>query len=84
MAIEKTTKLKKIEVYPGDTSLEEYEPFLVVHLENAWDDPDDEELPIVKQEVIRRGRRVDKDGETPTDDLPELARNIARMIWRYD
>ena len=83
MAITKTTKLKKVEVYPRDEDQNVMEPIVSVHLQDSWDDPDDDQLPLVKERVITRGRAVDPD-KTPIDDLPTLAREIARMVWYYD
>ena len=86
MAIEKTTKLVKVEVYPGDTTLENYEPFIVVTMEDIWDDPEDNELPIRKQRVERRGRVHEPDFpdlKTDISDWPTLAQDIANKVWRY-
>lgn len=86
MAITKTSKLVKIEVYPGDTTLENYEPFIVVTMEDTWDDPEDNELPITKRRVSRKGRVYEPDFpdlETDLSDWPTLAQDIARLIWRY-
>ena len=83
MAITKTTKLKKVEVYPRDEDQNVMEPIISVHLQDSWDDPDDDQLPLVKERVITRGRAVDPD-KTHIDDLPTLARAIARMVCYYD
>jgi len=83
MAITKTTRLLKVEVFPGDDSQEAFEPFLSVHLEDMWDDTEDDDLPIVKTRRIRRGRMLEEHGRTDISDLPELAQDIARKIWRY-
>ena len=86
MAITKTTKLIKVEVYPGDTTLENYEPFIVVTMEDMWDDPEDNELPITKRRVERRGRAYDPhvtDLKTDISDWPTLAQDIAKKVWRY-
>jgi len=86
MAVTKTTKLLKVEVYPGDTSKEDYEPFIVVTMEDTWDDPEDDDLPIVKQRVSRKGRVWEPDFpdlKTDISDWPTLAQDIAKKVWRY-
>lgn len=86
MAITKTTRLRKVEVYPGNTEIENFEPFICVYLEDMWDDPEDDDLPIIKERVVRRGRAYDEnnaDVRTDISDLPTLAQDVARKIWRY-
>lgn len=86
MAITKTTKLKKIEVYPGDSRVENYEPFIVVTMEDIYDDPEDDELPLRKTRVSRKGRVCEPEHptlQTDVSDWPELAQTIAKKIWRY-
>tara|TARA_Y100000289_G_C3898099_1_gene137656 strand:+ start:313 stop:573 length:261 start_codon:yes stop_codon:yes gene_type:complete len=86
MAVTKTTNLVKVEVYPGDTTLENYEPFMVVTLQDVWDDPDDDELPLTKLRVERRGRAYDPEVpnlKTDISDWPTLAQDIAKKVWRY-
>ena len=86
MAITKTTNLVKIEVYPGDTTLENYEPFIVVTEEDVWDDPDDNELPIRKKRVSRKGKAYDPNVpglRTDISDWPTLAQDIAKKVWGY-
>lgn len=86
MAITKTTRLIKLEVYPGDSVMENYEPFIVAHFEDKWDDPEDDELPVIKQRVDKRGRAWEPEHpeiKTPIDDWPTLAQDVAKKIWRY-
>ena len=86
MAITKTTRLLKVEVYPGDITKENYEHFIVVHFQDIWDDPEDSELPIRKERIERRGRAYDPevpDIRTDISDWPPLAQDIARKVWRY-
>ena len=86
MAITKTTRLKKVEVYPGNTELENYEPFIVVTEEDMWDDPDDDDLPIVKERVSRKGKAYDPhvpNLKTDISDWPTLAQDIAKKVWGY-
>ena len=86
MAVTRTTNLVKVEVYPGDTTLENYEPFMVVTLQDVWDDPDDDELPLTKLRVERRGRAYDPEVpnlKTDISDWPTLAQDIAKKVWRY-
>ena len=85
MAITKTTELVKVEVMPHH--VENGAPIVRVVLEDIWDDPEDDELPVRKVREIVRGRAVpeiDGIGRTPVDDLPELAQTICNTVWWYD
>lgn len=85
MAIIKTTQLLRVEVYPPQT--DPGAPIVEIHLKDTWDDPNDDELPLTKTRVIKRGRAVPEiDGmdRTPIDDLPQLAQDICNTVWWYD
>jgi hypothetical protein len=85
MAITKTTKLLRVEVFPPET--DPGAPLVNVHIRETWDDPEDDELPFHKERVITRGRVVPEvDGleRTPVDDLPQLAQDICNTVWWYD
>lgn len=85
MAVTKTTRLLKVVVEPHE--LPEGAPIVTTFLEDSWDDPNDDELPITKLRTIQRGRAVPEvDGidRTPVDDLPELAQEICNTVWWYD
>ncbi len=85
MAITKTTNLISIQVVPHE--LEDGAPIVTVVLEDVWDDPDDDQLPIIKRREITRGRAeplIDLIPRTPVDDLPQLAQDICNLVWWYD
>lgn len=88
MAVTKTTHLRKIEVYPTEADDRRGQaPVMSVHLVDIWDDPEDDELPVIKDRKITRGKAVpelDEIERTPVDDLPELAQQIGNLIWDYD
>ena len=84
MAITKTSKLLEVIVYPATD--ESPEPIVRIVMEDSWDDPDDEILPVTKKRTETRGRAYDPevpDLKTPLDDWPQLAQDIAKKVWRY-
>ena len=84
MAITKTSKLLEITVYPATD--ESPEPIVRIVMEDIWDDPDDDELPIKKRRVDVRGRAYDPyvpDLKTDVSDWPTLAQDVAKKVWRY-
>lgn len=84
MAITKTSKLLEVIVYPATD--ESPEPVVTIIMQDSWDDPEDDELPVIKKRTETRGRAYDPNVpnlQTPLDDWPELAQDIARLVWRY-
>lgn len=84
MAITKTSKLLEVVVYP--VTDESPEPIVKVVMQDTWDDPDDELLPVTKTRTEVRGRAYDEyvpDLKTDVSDWPTLAQDIAKKVWRY-
>ena len=84
MAITKTSKLLEVIVHPATD--ESPEPVVTIVMQDSWDDPEDELLPVTKTRKEVRGRAYDPNVpnlQTPLDDWPELAQDIARLVWRY-
>lgn len=81
MAITKTTKVQRVEVYE-DTRL------MVVYTD-VFDDPDDDQLPHTSQRVVHLSKMTsttDEEGnvtETPTDVSKHdpLVQTIAAAVW---
>jgi hypothetical protein len=84
MAITKTSKLLEVIVHPATD--ESPEPVVTIVMQDSWDDPEDELLPVAKKRTETRGRAYDPevpDLKTPLDDWPQLAQDIAKKVWRY-
>ena len=85
--MQKTTKLIDIKLTTPDSSSPGFEEaILYLNWEDIWDDPEDDDFPIVKRRVEVRGRAAEEDESirTPIDDLPTWVRDILRVVWRYD
>lgn len=86
MAITKTRKLNKIEIYPTDDTY-----FLNVLSEVKWDDPEDDELPIIKREehTIKKQTLVRSEEEgvasyyidTDYSNEEQLVQDICNLLW---
>lgn len=85
--MEKTTILKEIKLTAPDPLAEGFEEcILYLTWQDIWDDPNDDEFPLVKTRLEIRGRAAEEDESirTPIDDLPTWVRDILRVAWRYD
>ena len=88
MAITKTTSVQRCEVYPqsdadaADT-LNSGNPTVMCVYEDAMDDPDDNDLPVVATRVKHLVRYSDEDNATATDVTGEdqLVQDICGAIW---
>jgi hypothetical protein len=88
MAITKTTSVQRVEVYPqsdanaADT-LNSGNPTVMCVYEDAMDDPDDNDLPVVATRVKHLVRYTDEDNATATDVTGEdqLVQDICGAIW---
>lgn len=88
MAITKTTKVQRVEVYPpmdadaADT-LNTGNPTVMCVYEDAMDDPDDNDLPVTATRVKHLMRYSDEENATATDVTGEdqLVQDICGAIW---
>lgn len=86
MAIERTRAVQRLEVYPG---IEDEDPRVMVVYENTFDDPEDDELPVVQTQVKHLSKTVtdNSDPENPvvsdTDYSGEdaLVVSVCDAIW---
>jgi len=86
MAIERTRAVQRLEVYPG---IEDEDPRVMVVYENTFDDPEDDELPVVQTQVKHLSKTVtdNSDPENPvvsdTDYSSEdaLVISVCDAIW---
>ena len=74
MAITKTTELKKVDIIFPRGVTDKSEADLHITMRDTWDDPDDAELPFIKQ-------RIDAVG--PGDDVssyPQFVQDLAAWL----
>jgi len=75
MAITKTTQLKDVTVLVRDTT-DSSKTVLCLTLIDTYDDPNDDQLPLVK------ARKVNiKSSVTNITDYPQLVQDIAAVAW---
>lgn len=85
--MEKTTILKEIKLTAPEPLSEGFEESIIyLTWQDVWDDPNDNQFPLVKTRLEIRGRASEEDESirTPIDDLPTWVRDILRVAWRYD
>jgi len=88
MAITKTTKVQRVEVYPpmdadaADTT-NAGNPTVMCVYEDSMDDPNDSDLPVTATRVKTLVRYSDEDNATATDVTGEnqLVQDICGAIW---
>ena len=94
MAITKTTSVQRVEVYPqsdadASDTLNSGNPSVMVVYEDAMDDPDDNDLPVVATRVkhLRRYTITINDDQTETSTATDvtgedqLVQDICGAIW---
>jgi hypothetical protein len=94
MAITKTTKLQRCEVYPAADSSEadtknEHWPVVVVSYEDHLDDASDDDLPVVatrvkylsKFTVTTDGEGVETSADTVINGEDALVQTICTAVW---
>jgi hypothetical protein len=80
MALTKTTDVLSITVIPADSRRPH--ATISVHYVDAWDDPDDSELPLKRSRTVNISR-YQEDGTTPTDisSREQVIKDIAAALW---
>lgn len=88
MAITKTTSVQRVEVYPQSDAdaadaLNSGNPTVMVVYEDAMDDPDDNDLPVVATRVKHLDRYSDETNQTATvlTGEDQLVQDICGAIW---
>ena len=74
MAITKTTELKKVDIIFPRGVTDKNQAGLQITMRDTWDDPDDAELPFVKQRI---------DAVEPGDDVsgyPQFVQDLAAWL----
>lgn len=87
MAITKSKSVQRLEVYPpADTSADDahnakHESVMVVY-KNLMDDPNDDDLPVVAEKVVRLYKFVEDDGDaTDYSGQDALVVSVCDAIW---
>jgi hypothetical protein len=75
MAITKTTELKKVDIIFPRGVTDKTEAGLHITMRDTWDDPDDAELPFVKQRIDAVGPGEDVSG------YPQFVQDLAAWLW---